>query len=196
MAAGLRFPGTAIEKEFRAYFAERTFIVAQFGILLTLVAYIVYGVSDLASATAIWSTRFRFMVACPLLLMWYGLSYKTFAKQHSEIFIAAFAILVSILVYVSVTLLSIETPFQIQTGNGTMNFMMTLGMLAALPLGFVATVLIGAEMTVLHALIMLARTCPSRRVGSTTCTSIRCGPPRALSPIGAAASTGSRSRRN
>jgi hypothetical protein len=155
IAAGLRFPEKIIEKEFQDYVRERTFAISQFGILLTFIAYVVYGVSDLASDAAIYSTRFRYMVACPLLLMFYGLSFKKFAKKHARIFVAAFAITLSICLYVTVFLLGLETPFQIRTGNGTMNFMLTLGLLALLPLSVVATVWIGAVMVVLHALIMM-----------------------------------------
>jgi hypothetical protein len=155
VAAGLRFPEKVIERQFREYFMERTYAIAQFAILLALVAYVVYGVSDMASDAAIYSTRFRYMVACPLLLIFYGFSYKNFARRHSQIFIAAFAITLSVCVYISVVLLGIETPFRIQTGNGTMNFMLTLGLLALLPLSVVTTVLIGAVMTALHALIMM-----------------------------------------
>jgi len=155
VAAGLRFPEDIIEREFREYFRDRMFAIAQFGILMTFIAYIVYGVSDLASDAAIYSTRFRYMVACPLLLLFYFMSFKTFAKNHSQLFIAAFAITLSICVYISVVLLGIETPFRIQTGNGTMNFMLILGLLALLPLSVVSTVWIGAVMAALHALIMM-----------------------------------------
>ena len=154
-AAGLRFPEKVIEREFRDYFRDRTYVIAQIGFLLVFITYLVYGVSDLASEAAINSTRFRYMVACPLLLAFYLLSYKEFARQHSQLFIAAFAVTLSICVYVSVVLLSIETPFSIENGNGTMNFMLTLGALGAIPLRFVLTVLIGAAISALHGLIMI-----------------------------------------
>jgi hypothetical protein len=95
------------------------------------------------------------MVACPLLLAFYFLSYKEFARQHSQLFIAAFAVTMSICVYISVVLLSLDTPFSIENGNGTMNFMLTLGALGAIPLRFVLTVLIGAAISALHGLIMI-----------------------------------------
>jgi hypothetical protein len=154
MAAGLRFPEKVIEREFHDYFRDRTFMIAQIGFLLVLITYIIYGVSDLASE-ALNSTRFRYMVACPLLLAFYLLSYKNFAKQHSQLFITAFVVTLSICVYISVLLLSIETPFSIENGNGTMNFMLALGALGAMPLRFVLTVLIGAAISVLHGLIMM-----------------------------------------
>jgi hypothetical protein len=154
VAAGLRFPEKVVEREFHDYFRDRTFMIAQIGFLLVFITYIIYGVSDLASE-ALNSTRFRYMVACPLLLAFYLLSYKNFAKQHSQLFITAFAVTLSICVYISVLLLSIETQFSIENGNGTMNFMLTLGALGAIPLGFVPTVLIGAAISALHALIMI-----------------------------------------
>ncbi len=156
VAAGLRFPEVVIEKEFREYYRQRTYIVAQVSMLFALFAYAAYGVSDMASDTAVLSTRFRYMVACPLILIFYGLTYRSFARKHSQLFIAAFAITISICVYISVVLLGIETPFHIQNGNGTMNFMLTMGLLAMLPLSIASTVLIGAAMNALHALIMMA----------------------------------------
>jgi hypothetical protein len=155
VAAGLRFPEKVIEREFWDYFRDRTYMIAQIGFLLVFITYLIYGVSDLASATAINSTRFRYMVACPLLLAFYFLSNKEFAKRHSQLFIATFAVALSICVYISVVLLSTETPFSIENGNGTMNFMLTLAALGAMPLGFVLTVLIGAAISALHGLIMI-----------------------------------------
>jgi len=154
-AAGLRFPEKVIEREFHDYFRDRTFMIAQIGFLLVFITYLIYGLSDLASEAALNSTRFRYMVACPLLLAFYLLSYKNFAQQHSQLFITAFTVTLSICVYINVLLLSIETPFSIEHGNGTMNFMLTLGAVGAMPLGFVQTVLIGAVISVLHGLIMI-----------------------------------------
>ncbi len=160
VAAGLRFPENVIEKEFQEYFRERTYVIAQFAILLGLIAYVVYGVSDMATNATMESTRFRFMLACPLLLIFYWLSFKQFAKRRASIFLAAFAIVLSICVYVTVLLLSVETPFQIRTGNGTMNFMLTIGLLAMLPLSVVTTALIGLVIMALHATIMMGTHVP------------------------------------
>jgi hypothetical protein len=160
VAAGLRFPEKVIEKGYQEYFRERTYVMAQAAILLAFVAYVVYGVSDMATNATMDSTRFRFMVACPLLLIFYWLSFKQFAKRRASLFLAAFAIVLSICVYVTVLLLSVETPFQIRTGNGTMNFMLTIGLLAMLPLSVVATALIGLVIMALHAMIMMGTHVP------------------------------------
>src|SRR5215467_6660723 len=46
VAVGLRFPEKIIESEFQDYFCNRMYAIAQFGMLLGLIAYVVYGVSD------------------------------------------------------------------------------------------------------------------------------------------------------
>jgi hypothetical protein len=50
VAAGLCFPETVVEKEYQDYFREKTFIIAQFAMLLTAATYVVYGAADMAIA--------------------------------------------------------------------------------------------------------------------------------------------------
>jgi hypothetical protein len=160
VAVGLRFPEKIIENEFQEYFCNRMYAIAQFGMLLGLIAYVVYGVSDLASDAAISSTRFRYMVASPALLLFYLLSFKEFAKRHSQLYISAFAVTLGVCLYITVRLLGIETPFRIETGNATMNFILLLGLLALFPLSVVSTALIGTVIAGLHALIMIETQIP------------------------------------
>ena len=160
VAVGLRFPEKIIENEFQDYFCNRMYGIAQFGMLLGFIAYVVYGVSDLASDAAISSTRFRYMVAAPALLLFYFMSFKEFAKRHSQLYISAFAVTLGVCLYITVRLLGIETPFRIETGNATMNFILVLGLLALLPLSVVSTALIGTVIAGLHALIMIETQIP------------------------------------
>jgi hypothetical protein len=160
VAVGLRFPEKIIENEFQDYFCSRMYGIAQFGMLLAFIAYVVYGVSDLASEAAINSTRFRYMIASPALLLFYFMSFKAFAKRHSQLYISAFAVTLGVCLYITVRLLGIETPFRIETGNATMNFILLLGLLALLPLSVLSTALIGAVIAGLHALIMIETQIP------------------------------------
>lgn len=159
-AVGLRFPEKIIENEFQDYFCNRMYGIAQFGMLLAFIAYVVYGVSDLASDAAISSTRFRYMVAAPALLLFYFMSFKEFAKRYSQLYISAFAITLGVCLYITVRLLGVETPFRIETGNATMNFILVLGLVALLPMSVVSTVLIGTVIAGLHALIMIETQIP------------------------------------
>jgi TIR domain len=160
VALGLRFPEQIIENEFQDYFSKRMYGIAQFAMLLAFIAYLVYGVSDLASDAAISSTRFRYMVAGPLLLLFYFGSFREFARRHSQLYISVFAVALGLCLYITVRLLGIETPFRIENGNATMNFMLVLGLLALLPLTVISTVLTGAVIAGLHALIMIETQVP------------------------------------
>ena len=65
-ATGLRFPETVVEKEYQDYFCGKTFIIAQFAMLLAAATYVVYGAADMAMESGgVLSTRFRFMIAVP-----------------------------------------------------------------------------------------------------------------------------------
>ena len=84
-AAGLRFPETIVEKEYQDYFCEKTFIIAQFAMLLATVTYLVYGAADMAMESGgVLSTRFRFMIALPLMVTFFALSFRPFARRSTR----------------------------------------------------------------------------------------------------------------
>src|SRR5262249_55855917 len=83
-ATGLRFPETVVEKEYQDYFREKTFVILQFAMAAAAATYVVYGVADMAMASGgVMSTRFRFMVALPLMALFFALSFRPFARRHS-----------------------------------------------------------------------------------------------------------------
>ncbi len=154
-AAGLRFPENVIEREFHDYFREKTFIIAQFGLLLGAVTYLVYGVADMTlESGGVLSTRFRFMLAIPLMVAFYGVSFTTFARRHAQFFICVFAIAGMICAYFNVILIDAESPYRIATGNGTMNAMLLLGFLALLPLTVGNTIWLGLFASAGHTMLM------------------------------------------
>src|SRR5262249_36877640 len=117
------------------YFCEKTFIIAQFALLLPTVTYLVYGAADLAvESGGVLSTRFRFMIALPLMATFFALSFRPFARRHSQAFIIAFGVVGMACTYINVYLIAVDSPFRIDNGNGTMNAMLMLGFLALLPL--------------------------------------------------------------
>jgi len=72
---GSSLPETVVEKEYQDYFCEKTFIIAQFAMLLATVTYLVYGGADMAMESGgVLSTRFRFMIALPLMATFFALS--------------------------------------------------------------------------------------------------------------------------
>src|SRR5258707_9125671 len=144
-AAGLRFPETVVEKEYQDYFCEKSFIIAQFAMLLATVTYLVYGAADMAMESGgVLSTRFRFMIALPSMATFFALSFRPFARRHSQSFIIAFGLLAMACTYINVYLIAADSPFRIDNGNATMNAMLMLGFLALLPLSLSSTIVLGS----------------------------------------------------
>jgi hypothetical protein len=158
---GLRFPEKVIEKEYQDYFKDRTFVIAQFAMALGTVAYLVYGVADMAMASGgVISTRFRFMVAVPLMAAFFAVSFNSSVKRHSQRFIFAFGIIATICTYINVMLIAAESPFRVETGNATMNCMLLLGFLGLVPLSVGYTIGLGSFIAVLHAAIIMQTALP------------------------------------
>jgi hypothetical protein len=155
-AAGLRFPETVVEKEYQDYFCEKTFIIAQFAMLLATVTYLVYGAADMAMESGgVLSTRFRFMIALPLMATFFALSFRPFARRHSQAFIIAFGVVAMACTYISVYLIAADSSFRIDNGNGTMNAMLMLGFLALLPLSVGSTIVLGSIVVAVHAVVVM-----------------------------------------
>ena len=156
VAVGLRFPETVVEKEYQAYFCQKTFIIAQFAMLLATVTYLVYGAADMAMESGgVLSTRFRFMIALPLMATFFALSFRPFARRHSQAFIIAFGVVGMACTYISVYLIAADSPFRIDNGNGTMNAMLMLGFLTLLPLSVGSTIVLGSIVVAVHAVVVM-----------------------------------------
>ena len=155
-AAGLRFPEKVVEKEYQDYFREKTFIMAQFAMLLATVTYLVYGAADMAMESGgVLSTRFRFMIALPLMATFFALSFRPFARRHSQAFFIAFGVVAMTCTYMSVYLIASDSPFRIDNGNGTMNAMLMLGFLPLLPLSVGSTSVLGSIIVAMHAGVVI-----------------------------------------
>jgi hypothetical protein len=155
-AAGLRFPEAVVEKEYQDYFREKTFVILQFAMAAAAATYMVYGVADMAMASGgVMSTRFRFMVALPLLALFFALSFRPFARRHSQAFVITYSIVATACTYINVYLIGAEAPFRITNGNATMNAMLMLGFLALLPLSMGSTIVVGSIIVAGHAVLLM-----------------------------------------
>jgi hypothetical protein len=107
------------------------------------------------SSGGVLSTRFRFMVVLPLMVIFFALSFRPFAHRHSQAFIGAFGVVVGACTYINVYLIAAESPFRIENGNATMNAMLLLGFLALLPLNVGSTIVLGSIAIVGHAALVM-----------------------------------------
>jgi hypothetical protein len=154
--AGLRFPEAVVEKEYQDYFCEKTFVVVQFAMLVAAATYMVYGAADMAMISGgVMSTRFRFMVALPLMALFFALSFRPFARRHLQAFVIAYGIVTAACAYINVYLIDADAPFRIENGNATMNAMLMLGFLAMLPLSIGLTIVLGFIVCAGHAVLLM-----------------------------------------
>jgi len=118
--------------------------------------YVVYGAADMAMESGgVLSTRFRFMIALPLMATFFALSFRPFARRHSQAFIMAFGVVGTACTYINVYLIAADSPFRIDNGNATMNAMLLLGFLVLLPLSVGSTIVLGSIVAAGHAVLVM-----------------------------------------
>jgi hypothetical protein len=155
-AAGLRFPEGVVEKEYQDYFCENTFFIAQFTMAIAIATYLMFGAADMAMKSGgVLSTRFRFMVALPLMASLFAVSFRPFARRHSQALIIVFGVVGIVSTYISVYLIDADAPFRIENGNATMNAMLMLGFVAMLPLSVGSAMVLGFIIVALHAVLVM-----------------------------------------
>jgi TIR domain len=153
---GLRFAEPAIERQFQEDFTRTAIPIAQFAMALAVFTYAIFGFWDMTSASgALLSTRFRFMVACPLLLLFFGCSFIKLIRRFWKGYLLFFAMTASICVYISVVLFDLETDFKINHGNGTLNFELAAIFVGLLPLDLIYVITIEIFIQLLHAHMLL-----------------------------------------
>ena len=80
---GLRFADQQVEKCFQQHYSMRVYTILQATILLATLTYALFGLADMTSASGgIQSTRFRYMIAIPLLSVIFGLSFTDCARRN------------------------------------------------------------------------------------------------------------------
>jgi hypothetical protein len=93
--------------------------------VLAAATYVVYGAADMAMESGgVLSTRFRFMIALPLMATFFALSFRPFAR----------GVVGTVCTCISVYLIATDAPFRIDNGNATMNIMLSTGRRASLRL--------------------------------------------------------------
>ena len=95
------------------------------------------------------------MIALPLMAMFFALSFRPFARRHSQAFIIAFGVVAMACTYINVYLIAADSPFRIENGNVTMNAMLMLGFLALLPLSVGSTIVLGSIVVAVHAVVVM-----------------------------------------
>ena len=149
----LRFPSNVDEENFQSYYKQRVFPAAQFCMLLGALAYAIFGAVDFyGSNSELAATRFRFLVACPLLILCYALSRTAFGQRHWRALVTSFGLTAFLLVLV--TTLQHETlrtgTFTFEHNFGTMNFLLLLSFVPLIQLQTLRSAALGVLAVALH----------------------------------------------
>jgi TIR domain len=139
---GLLFEDRTVEVRFAHYFRERYFWVLQLALVLALLTYLAYGLSDiLESSGGLIASRFRFMVAAPITLAFLGLAFVKSLRPYWQWIAFAYTLVGSVLVFASVVIFERETGYEITRSQTTLNMMIVLTFIGLNPLRTVLTLI-------------------------------------------------------
>jgi hypothetical protein len=151
----LLFGDQDLERAFMDSFRNRFYVIGQTSMLFGITGWIVFGATDLLSGVGgLQSTRFRFMLAMPLMFLFFGLSFTKVARRLWQSFFAAFAVVGIACMYTALILVGREAWFRVE--QGTMSFMFFLALVGLAPFTTVYTIAVGLFITLLHAYYILS----------------------------------------
>ena len=139
---GLRFADPALEQRFGEHFRERFFWVARTAMGAAILGWVLFGPVDLWSPSGgVESTRFRFMLAAPLMVIYFGLSFTALAQKLWQQFLTGFVILGVSCMTFALTLVTPESWFHFE--QASMAFMIFFAFVAIAPFTTVYMVGVG-----------------------------------------------------
>jgi hypothetical protein len=151
--SGLLFEDPTLEGAFIDSFRKRFYAIGQTSMMFGIVAWVIFGATDLLSGTAgLLSIQFRFMFAMPLMLAFFGLSFTQPARRHWQKFFALFAVVGITCMYVALLLVGPESWFRVE--QGTMSFMLFIAFVGLAPFTALYTVGVGLFIVSLHVLYL------------------------------------------
>jgi class 3 adenylate cyclase len=151
---GLLFEDPKLERAFVDWFRARFYVVGQTAMMFGILAWVVFGATDLLSGTTgLKSTQFRFMLAMPVMLLFFGASFSQRASMIWQPFFASFAAVGITCMYVSLLLVGPESWFRFE--QATMSFMLFMALIGLAPFTVVYTLAVGALILALHVAYVL-----------------------------------------
>jgi len=114
-----------VSKEFRAYTIEFTTSQFRMALWLALLTFAAFGFWDIfGEGGGIQSTRFRYLVVCPIFLAFAAGAGLEIARAYRGAYMFAFTIAALALLFFQVVLIDREMPFKISYGNGALNYLL------------------------------------------------------------------------
>jgi TIR domain len=151
--AALAISGTS---EFRDYAIEFTTRQFQISLWLAVITNASFGLWDLFGQDGgVMTTRFRFLVSCPIFVTFALAAASQFARAFHELYVLVFATTGLLIGCVTVILIDKELPFKINTGNATINFYLyTFFGFALLPFFVLNGLIFGLIAITMHSILL------------------------------------------
>jgi hypothetical protein len=157
---GLRFPDPSREQRFQDVFRDHYYWVAQMAMALGILGWLLFGPVDLWSENGgIESTRFRFMMAGPLLGALFAISFTAWARRNWQPFVGLFGVTGILCMTYALTLVTREAWFRIE--QATMCYMIFLVLVGLAPFTMLYTLGVGAIVIAFYGWFLLNSAAPA-----------------------------------
>jgi hypothetical protein len=151
---GVLFTNPDLERAFLNSFRADYYWLGQTSMIFGIVAWLVFGATDLLSGTAgLLSIQFRFMLAMPLMVTFFGLSFTRLARRYWQIFFAIFAVVGISCMSIALVLVGPTSWFRVE--QATMSFMLFMAFVGLAPFTTLYMLAVGLFIVVLHALYLV-----------------------------------------
>jgi adenylate cyclase len=155
----LAFEDESVERDYRRNRITTGTKVVSFATGFTVLLWGAFGIWD-ASQTVqgVDQTRFRFMVAVPCLLVFFGLSFTVMARRWQDAFIWAFAVFASALAVKQLQQYG-DGPYSLSGGSSALNFALILVFgIGVFPVSVAWSFILGLSVIALYATAVLTST--------------------------------------
>jgi adenylate cyclase len=154
----LLFKDEQLERDFSIARVAANSKVVSIAVGATAVLWALFSVWDATSGQGVDQTRFRFMVAIPVLLVFLALSFTRLAQQYQSAFVICFATFASVLAVKQLQQYG-DGPYSLAGGSSALNFALILVFgIGIFPISVLSSVLVGALVISVYVFAILVLT--------------------------------------
>jgi hypothetical protein len=151
---GLRFADPTREQRFQDVFRDHYYWTAQMAMALGILGWLLFGPVDLWSENGgIQSTRFRFMMAGPVLGALFAVSFTAWARRNWQPFVALFGLTGALCMTYALTLVTKEEWFRIE--QATMCYMIFVVLVGLAPFTMLYALAVGVLVMACYAWFLI-----------------------------------------
>ena len=151
--AALATSGTPAFRDYAIKFTTPQFRIS---LWLAIITFASFGIWDVFGEDGgVMTTRFRFLVGCPVLVLFAAAAGSQVACRYRELYVIGFSTTAVVIAFITIILIDKELPFKINTGNATINFYLCAFFgFALLPFFVVDGLVFGLVVVAAHSILL------------------------------------------